>query len=97
MKADANKDVRVECEECGATGVYTGYAEAVGHGVECRKCKGSGFLTFTLFTNRKQREDVNFVKVPAIENPARPPDSTEPVPPPATITYAVFLTRPLPG
>lgn len=47
--------VKVECEACGASGLYRGCAEPAGTAVVCVECEGSGCIEISLtpFTRRK--------------------------------------------
>jgi len=56
--------VEVECKDCKGTGLYRGFAEPKGIAVVCLKCDGTGkvSLTYTPFTERKRRDDVNTVR-----------------------------------
>ncbi len=56
--------IKVECEACGGTGIYRGFAEPPGVGVVCLTCDGSGCteLTYKPFTSRKTRRDVKTVQ-----------------------------------
>jgi hypothetical protein len=46
-----------ECDDCGGTGVYVGFAEKTGAGMECHTCGGTGChkieIEYTPFTKRK--------------------------------------------
>jgi len=54
-----------ECEACGATGIYVGFAERDGFGVVCSRCEGSGKqemkMTYTPFRARKRRKGMRRV------------------------------------
>lgn len=56
--------VQVACSSCGATGIYRGFAEPQGTGVKCLDCKGSGATThtYTPYTGRQPREDIETVR-----------------------------------
>jgi hypothetical protein len=56
-------NIKAECEACGATGLYCGFAEPKGTAVVCYKCKGTGCqeIQYTPFTARKRRKDVKNV------------------------------------
>lgn len=60
---DNQVTIETECKDCGATGVYHGYAEPEGVGVICYKCDGTGKidLTYIPFTGRKKRSDIRNV------------------------------------
>lgn len=47
--------IKVECEACGGTGLYAGFAEPKGTAVVCLECNGTGCIKidFTPFTRRK--------------------------------------------
>lgn len=55
--------IRAECSACGGTGLYSGFAEPKGTAVVCVKCSGSGCeeITFTLFTGRKGKRNIQTV------------------------------------
>jgi hypothetical protein len=57
--------IEVQCESCHGTGIYHGFAEPEGVGVVCLNCKGTGRrnLTYTPFTGRKVRTDINTVQL----------------------------------
>lgn len=61
-----NKSVVVDadCWSCGGTGIYRGFAEPKSVGVVCLTCEGTGkmILTYTPFTARKLRNDVETVQ-----------------------------------
>ena len=63
MKKD-KRSFEAECGSCGATGIYRGFAEPKGVGVVCLKCRGTGKVvqTYTPFTERKERKDVETVR-----------------------------------
>ncbi len=56
--------VEIECESCGGTGLYRGFAEPEGVAVVCVKCDGHGkdILKYTPFTKRKHRPGVHTVR-----------------------------------
>lgn len=60
----AKQEVKAQCEACGGSGVYVGFAEPNGIGVVCLQCQGSGCQTihYVPFTERKRRRDVDFVR-----------------------------------
>jgi hypothetical protein len=68
---DKMLDIIAECTQCGATGLYRGFAEPKGVAVVCLGCKGSGSFVIkhrpntivqcTPFTKRKERQDVQTV------------------------------------
>jgi hypothetical protein len=55
----------IECPACKGTGLYKGMCEKGGSAVVCHSCKGTGRTTFTYsyteFTGKKKRDDVNRV------------------------------------
>ncbi len=59
--------MEVACGDCGSTGIYRGFAEPKGVGVVCLSCNGSGKakLTYKPFKGRKQRDDVQTVRLSA--------------------------------
>jgi len=65
MKNEKVFEVDIECQKCNGTGLYVGAAERDGAAVVCRTCKGTGKyhhkFTYTEFTNRTPRDDVERV------------------------------------
>lgn len=59
--------VEAECGSCRGTGIYRGFAEPKGVGVVCLSCDGSGCkrISYTPFTARKRRDDVQTVQLSA--------------------------------
>lgn len=64
------KEIKVECRECGGTGLYRGFAEREGTAVVCLRCNGTGCrkimfevgeIIYTPYLGRKKRQDVHFV------------------------------------
>jgi hypothetical protein len=64
--------VKIECTSCGATGLYSGFAESKDHAVICHTCKGKGYrdvqtiddnATFTEFSGRKPKPGIQYVYV----------------------------------
>jgi len=55
--------VETQCDSCGGTGIYHGFAEGQGIGVICLKCKGTGcrLLSYEPFVWRKTRQDIHTV------------------------------------
>lgn len=55
--------VKAECAACGATGLYSGFAEPKGTAVVCLECDGSGCkeIYFTPFTRRKGRRGIQTI------------------------------------
>ena len=56
-------EVIAECEACGGTGLYCGFAEPKGTAVVCRICNGTGchVIHYKPFTGRRRREGVERV------------------------------------
>lgn len=56
---------KIECPDCGGTGLYVGLAERDGSAVICHTCKGTGCyektFNYSLFTKKKVRKDVKRV------------------------------------
>lgn len=54
-----------QCNACKGTGIYVGFAEMDGAGVQCSKCRGTGKIILRIkwepFTGRKQREGIRHV------------------------------------
>jgi hypothetical protein len=54
--------IREVCKSCKGTGIYVGFAERTGFGVECNCCDGSGCNEFIHqyedFKKRKERKDI---------------------------------------
>jgi hypothetical protein len=57
------KTIEIECASCGGTGLYRGRGERKGAAVICRKCHGTGSVSFSYneFTGRKHCEGVTRV------------------------------------
>ena len=55
--------VKADCESCGATGIYKGFAEGQGVGVVCSSCDGTGCkeIKYTPFKSRKEKIGVSVV------------------------------------
>ena len=55
--------VKAECSACGATGLYSGFAEPKGTAVVCLVCGGMGHvdLKYTPFEGRKGRKGIKWV------------------------------------
>jgi hypothetical protein len=55
--------IKVECKDCGATGLYKGFAESEGVAVICLTCRGSGCqeISFKPFIKRKQRNGIRII------------------------------------
>lgn len=58
------KTVKIECNACGATGLYSGFAEPRGTAVVCRECGGTGCkeISFTPFTRRKDKRGITTIR-----------------------------------
>ena len=56
--------VTAECNACGATGLYRGFAEPEGVAVVCLRCNGTGAMTieYVPFKQRLTRSDVKEVR-----------------------------------
>lgn len=56
--------IKVECDSCRGTGVYSGFAEPEGVAVVCLGCKGTGesSVTYREFTGRKRRRGIREVR-----------------------------------
>jgi hypothetical protein len=56
--------VKAQCDSCGGTGIYRGFAEPTGVGVVCVNCQGTGCrkISYKPFTERKERRDVQTVR-----------------------------------
>lgn len=63
MSKQKKVTVKAECGDCGGTGIYVNPLCHDGAGMECRRCKGEGFveISYTPFTARKKRTDVTRV------------------------------------
>lgn len=57
------ESVKSECNSCGGTGIYCGFAEPKGTGVVCLDCDGSGcrVIQYTPFTSRKTKSGISRV------------------------------------
>lgn len=55
--------IKHECESCGGTGLYCGFAEPKGTAVICLTCGGRGWVEsrFKEFTGRKKRAGVKSI------------------------------------
>lgn len=55
--------IKIECTNCGATGIYKGMGERDGAGVICSNCEGKGYVIFRFnrFKQKKNREDISRV------------------------------------
>lgn len=57
--------LKIECQECGGTGVYQGFAERDGAGVICNCCRGSGCehyeFEYKKFKGRKKSDKIKRV------------------------------------
>lgn len=64
MTANQQQSIDVECQKCAATGVSKSRLSKSRAGTACDNCEGTGKveLTFTPFTGRKTRSDVDFVR-----------------------------------
>ncbi len=56
-------EIVVECEDCGGTGLYSGFCEGQGKAVVCLGCGGTGAqkLRFKEYTGRKRKNDINSI------------------------------------
>lgn len=56
--------VKTECNDCGGTGLYSGFVEPEGTAVICLGCQGTGCkeIRFTPFTRRKGRRGIHTVR-----------------------------------
>lgn len=56
--------IRIECKDCGATGLYGGFAEPRGTAVVCLTCSGSGCqeISFKPFIKRKEKSGIRTVR-----------------------------------
>lgn len=57
------KVIKIECKDCGGTGIYKGMAERDMYGVVCSTCKGTGYVDFEYeeFKKKRPRFDVEIV------------------------------------
>jgi hypothetical protein len=57
--------IDIQCQSCGGTGLYCGFAEPKGTAVVCITCGGSGKSTFAYepFTGRKPRAGIHTVRL----------------------------------
>jgi hypothetical protein len=60
----AKVTVKVECDSCNGTGVYSGFAEPVGVAVVCLGCNGTGCdtLVYTPFIKIRERKGILAVR-----------------------------------
>jgi hypothetical protein len=84
----------VHCTECGGSGVYRGYAEPKGVGVVCNHCYGLGAakLEYIPYTGRKQRDDVETVRLSRGSSIATGVGLTA-----GSVTYQEFLAGKIPS
>lgn len=56
--------VKIECQSCGGTGLYHGFAEPEGVAVVCSGCNGTGCseLRYTPFERRKGKRGIHTVR-----------------------------------
>ena len=56
--------IKVECNICGATGLYQGFVEAKDEAVVCVTCNGTGCreIKYKLFERRKGRRGIRRVR-----------------------------------
>ena len=54
--------MRIICNSCKGTGVYSGMAEKEGCAVMCWTCNGGGYQVAFKFTKLKKRTDIHTVK-----------------------------------
>lgn len=56
--------ISAECDSCGGSGVYCGFAEPPGVGVICLSCDGEGarLIKYKPFKERKRRGGVKVVR-----------------------------------
>ncbi|MEO8637323.1 MAG: hypothetical protein ABI430_00280 [Candidatus Taylorbacteria bacterium] len=83
IMTDNKVTVNAECRDCGGTGIYSSSAALpTGSGIICKDCGGSGkrVISFTSFTHRKERTDIQTVFLERCGS--------------AAITYSEFLVRP---
>ena len=61
------KEVRAECEDCGATGLYSGFCGGEGEAVICVICEGSGCMVikYKPFIKRRRKAGVKRVRISA--------------------------------
>lgn len=59
------KTLSYQCDDCGGTGVYSGFCEPKGHAVVCLECSGTGQaeFTYTPFTKRKLTRGIKMVSL----------------------------------
>ena len=57
--------ILAQCQSCGGTGLYRGFAEREGEPVVCITCGGTGAerISYTPFTGRKQKNGVKCVRI----------------------------------
>jgi DnaJ-class molecular chaperone len=65
MMENEKTTLKIECSACKGTGIYKGFAEPQGVGVVCLECNGTGCTerTFTIFKERKKRDDIKTVRL----------------------------------
>lgn len=57
--------IKVECDSCRGTGLYSGFAEAKGEAVICQACDGRGWYkySFKKFKGRKKKAGIKTIRV----------------------------------
>lgn len=78
-------ELTVACDDCGATGLYQGFAQLRGTAVICATCLGTGgrVLRFNPYTGRKPREGIKRIEA---ANTIWFPETSD------TITYEEFVS-----
>lgn len=58
------KILRIECDACGGTGLYSGMCEAAGQAVVCLDCSGTGCknISYEPYTGRKRKRGVKGIR-----------------------------------
>lgn len=59
----SKQQIQAQCDSCGGTGLYSGFAEPEGTAVICRGCNGTGarIITFIPYEGRKRTRKIQRV------------------------------------
>lgn len=56
--------IKQECDDCGGTGLYSGFCEAKGEAVICVCCGGKGWRNhfYKPFVTRRKKKGIKFIR-----------------------------------